>query len=97
MSYPSRTRGTVVSFAQNFLTPPPKLLQEYDDAWAAPTLVYRAAGVKDGDLFAWLIVPQGARGPCVDEAEVLGRAGNIVTVRCVVGGVAHTVSVPIAE
>jgi hypothetical protein len=70
--------------------------QEYDDAWAAPTLVYHAAGVKDGALFAWLIVPQGARGPCVDEAEVVGRAGGNVTVRAVVAGITHTVSVPIA-
>jgi len=31
--------------------------QAYDDAWAAPVLVYRASGVDSGALFGWLIVP----------------------------------------
>ena len=68
--------------------------QSYDDASPAPTLVYRAAAVPDGALFVWLIVPQGARGPCADTAEVLSRAAGSVVVRATVGGVAHTVTVP---
>ena len=70
--------------------------QAYDDAWPAPTLIYSAENVKDGAIFVWLIVPQSGRGQCTDEAEVVSRSAGSVTVRATVGGVAHTVTVPIA-
>ena len=68
--------------------------QAYDDAWPAPTLVYRASGVRDGAVFAWLVVPQGARGACADAAEVVSVGAAGVVVRATVAGVAHTVTVP---
>ena len=70
--------------------------QEYDDAWPAPTLVYDAADVPSGSVFAWLIVPQSARGDCADAAAVTSVSASAVAVRATVGGVQHDVTVPIA-
>ena len=70
--------------------------QDYDDAWPAPTLVYDAAAVPGGAVFAWLIVPQSARGPCTDSAAVVSSSASAVVVRVSVGGAEHTVTLPIA-
>jgi len=70
--------------------------QEYDDAWPAPTLVYEAAGVPDGAVFAWLIVPTSARGACADSAEVVAATKQAVTVSVTVAGVPYTVNVPMS-
>jgi hypothetical protein len=69
--------------------------QSYDDAWPAPTLVFKAAGVPDGAVFAWLIVPTSARGPCADTAEVVSATAAAAVVRVNVAGAEHTVSVPL--
>ena len=71
--------------------------QSYDDADAAPTLVYRAPNTPDGAVFAWLIVPQSARGPCTDSAEVVAVSSTSVTIHASVAGSLHIVSVPVAS
>ena len=69
--------------------------QAYDDAWAAPVLVYRASGVGSGALFGWLIVPQSGRGACGDSGEVVSSTGSQAVVRVSVAGTAHEVTVPL--
>lgn len=70
--------------------------QSYDDAFPAPTLVYQAANVPNGAIFAWLIVPHGVRGPCSDTAQIVSSASGVVAVKVTVDGVEHTVDVKIA-
>ena len=70
--------------------------QSYDDAWPAPTLVFKAQGVPGGAVFAWLIVPTSARGACADTAEVVSATAAAAVVRVTVAGAQHTVSVPLA-
>jgi hypothetical protein len=52
--------------------------------------------VPSGSVFAWLIVPQSARGDCADAAAVTSVSASAVAVRATVGGVQHDVTVPIA-
>jgi hypothetical protein len=74
--------------------------QEYEDAWEAPTLVYKAAGVGNGAVFGWLIVPTFDTHPCGgsggDTLEVLDDSHREVgvVVKATVGGVQHTITVP---
>jgi hypothetical protein len=51
--------------------------------------------VPDGAVFAWLIVPTSARGPCADTAEVVSATAAAAVVRVNVAGAEHTVSVPL--
>jgi hypothetical protein len=90
LSYPLLTRAPAVRASQGWYS------QEYDDAWPAPTLVYDATDVPPGSVFAWLIVPQSARGDCADAATVTSVSVSAVAVRATVGGVQHDVTVPIA-
>jgi hypothetical protein len=89
-SHPLLTRAPAVRASQGWYS------QEYDDAWPAPTLVYDATDVPSGSVFAWLIVPQSARGDCADAAAVTSVSASAVAVRATVGGVQHDVTVPIA-
>jgi hypothetical protein len=68
----------------------------YDDAWPSSTLVYKAAAVPDGAVFAWLIVPAGTRGPCADAATVVSHTAAAAVVRVTVAGAVHTITVPTA-
>ena len=66
--------------------------QSYDDAWPTPTLVYDAAAVPDGAIFAWLIVPQSARGACgaaAGSAAVLSANATAVVFSASVGGASY--------
>jgi hypothetical protein len=67
--------------------------QAYDDAWAAPTLVYDAVApsVAAGQpaVFAWLLVPTAERGPCVGS----GSSISVVAVSAGAGSVTVRVSI----
>ena len=65
--------------------------QSYDDAWPAPTLVYERDAAAPGTVFAWLIVPQAARGPCAgdDAATVTSSNATAVVLDVTVAGRAY--------
>lgn len=69
----------------------------YDDAWPAPTLVYNASVGAGTHVFAWLLVPTAARGPCAGTIAVLeARPGAVVVRVTPSGGAPVNVTVPVA-
>jgi hypothetical protein len=89
---------------QNTTTNPPTLWQgwfsaSYDDAWPASTLVYQGSVAKSPGVFAWLIIPTSARGPCDGSSIAVTSAGNgLVNVTVSVAGQSPVdVSVPVGD
>jgi len=72
--------------------------QSYDDAWASPTLLFEADAAAPGAVFAWLIVPQSARGPCAGSAAtVVAANATAVVIDVIVAGRAYSgIAVPVA-
>jgi len=69
--------------------------QSYDDAWPAPTLVYRVESAPSGAVFAWLIVPSTTPTTCTDlTAEIVSSNSTSVSVKVSVAGVLQTLLVP---
>lgn len=60
----------------------------YDDAWAAPTLVYDATAAASDVVFGWLLVPTSTRGPCDASIEVVSVTANSATVKVTLGNAA---------